>query len=535
MRFLYDYQNEPAERFMERGNLLCALDTGGGKTAISIACAEELMEIGKVNRVLIVCPTGLKDQWAQALAKFTSLPTRQKKVKSETIQIAASPGCVVIDGTPAQKRDQYKDALGPDCEYVICGYDNVVDEWRSVRRLGAGMVVLDEATAIKAFGSERSKHFKSRVNPPYRLALTATPIDNKPEEVYSIMQWVDSDVLGDADMFELAYIERDYVGRVTGYKNLDVLHKKLEPALFRLSINDPELDVHLPDREYVTWTVPIGGQTRALYNAMGWQLVDAIDNLMPGAGFDLGDYYAGRKKNVSGSAGKVAGLHTVLEMFLDSPGLVSISAKKYRESNGLHGSKTAVDWSNDMWGLSPAKLNYLDDKLWHVFDSPDSKVIIFTQYKEMVDQLAYRLSESIMTDYAIVTYHGSMTKIARAEAKAKFQQDPDCRVFISSDAGGVGVDLPQANWLINYDIPWSYGAAHQRNGRHIRVSSEHELVHVVNMVCERTIEQRKLEQVLFKEEVSDAVLDGKMAVSGKLQNDVSTLRQWLVDSLDPRV
>jgi SNF2 family DNA or RNA helicase len=283
VRFLYDYQDEPAERFIKRGNLLCALDTGGGKTAISIACAEELMELGKVNRVLIVCPTGLKDQWAQALAKFTDLPKTNKTVKDQTIEIAASPGCVVIDGTPAQKQGRYKDALGPDCEYVICGYDNVVDEIRSIRRLRAGLVILDEATAIKSFGSARSKHFKSRLFAPYRMALTATPIENKPEELFSIMEWVDPEVLGDYDMFELAYIERDYSGRVIKYKNLDVLNEKMQDAMFRMSIEDPELDAHLPDREHLIWTVPIGGQTRKFYNAIGWQLYDALDSLMPGA------------------------------------------------------------------------------------------------------------------------------------------------------------------------------------------------------------------------------------------------------------
>lgn len=534
MRFLYDYQNEPAERFIERGNLLCALDTGGGKTAIAIACAEELLEFGRISRVLIVCPTGLKDQWAQALAKFTSLPTSPRKVKSETIEIAAAPGCVIIDGTPARKRAQYDIALGPNCEYVICGYDNIVDEWRQVRKLRCDMVVLDEATAIKSFTSERSQHIKLRVRPPYRLALTATPIDNKPEEVFSIMQWVDPEVLGDADMFELAYITRDYAGRVIEYKNLDVLHKKLEPAMFRMSIDHPELDEHLPNREYETWTVPIGGRSRAFYNEMGWQLVDAIDNMMPGAGFDLGAYYAGLKKDINGSAGKVAGLLTVLEMFLDSPELVVISARKYRESNGQHGSSTANDWWTDTFGLTAAKLNYLTYNIESFLTRKDDKFIIFSKYKEMVEQIAERFRGDFF-GLSLVTYHGSMTKLARAEAKAKFQQDPDCRIFISSDAGGVGVDLPQANWLINYDIPLSYGSAHQRNGRHIRVSSEHEMVHVVNMVCERTIEERTLDRVYFKEDVSNAVLDGKVAKSGRLQNDVSTLRQWLVDTLDPRV
>lgn len=514
---------------MERGNLLCALDTGGGKTAISIAAAEELLERGKVQRVLVVCPAGLKDQWAEALAKFTSLPTTEKKVKSERITVAAAPGCVVIDGTPDQKRALYKTALGSACEYVICGFDNVVDEWRQVRRLGAGLVVLDEATAIKSFTSDRSRHFKDFVHPPYRLALTATPVENKPEELFSIMEWVDDTVLGSWQMFELAYIERDYAGRVIEYKNLDVLYEKVAPALFRLSMNDEELDAYLPDRDSEVWTVPIGGQTRAVYNALGWQLIDAIDSLMPGAGFDLSAYYAGRKKNVSGAAGKVAGLHTVLEMFLDCPGLVRTSALKYRDSNGVHGSKTATEWLNDMWGLASPKMDYLLNKVLDILVDPDSKIIIFSQYKEMVNVLA-----ALFPDWS-VTYHGGMTKTARLAAKAKFQQDPACRIFISSDAGGVGTDLPQANWLINYDLPWSYGALHQRKGRHVRVSSEFEVVHIADMVCERTIEERKLDQVRFKQAIAEAVVDGKLAASGKLANDVATLRTWLLDTLDPRV
>ena len=146
-----------------------------------------------------------------------------------------------------------------------------------------------------------------------------------------------------------------------------------------------------------------------------------------------------------------------------------------------------------------------------------------------MDLLAHRIEAM---NYGVVTYHGGMTKVAREAAKAKFQQHDDCRVFISSDAGGVGTDLPQANWLINYDIPWSYGRLHQRKGRHVRVSSEFDLVHIIDMVCERTIEERKLDQVNFKQEIAEAIVDGKLKASGKLQNDVATLRSWLVDTLD---
>jgi SNF2 family DNA or RNA helicase len=236
---------------------------------------------------------------------------------------------------------------------------------------------------------------------------------------------------------------------------------------------------------------------------------------------------------LDGRAGKVAGLHAVLEMFLDSPSLVSISAKKYKDTNGEHGSKNAVDWAPEMWGLRLAKRDYLDNKLGEILKQPDGKVIIFTQYKEMVELLAEHMSDKLHGG-TLVTYHGGMTKLARSAAVAKFQQDPDCRVFISSHAGGYGVDLPQANWLIHYDVPWSFGKDHQFSGRHVRASSEHERVYIVHMACERTIEERKLDNIYFKQSVSDAVLDGHGAVLGKLDNDVSQLKQWLLDTLDPR-
>lgn len=534
MRFLYDYQIPAAEKFLDRGNLLCALDTGGGKTAISIAVAEELLEMGKVDRVLIVCPTGLKEQWAQALAQFTDLSTMEKKIKNERITIAASPGCVIIDGTPDKKSKQYKEARTAS-EYVIVGYDNIVDEWRDIKRLRADFVILDEAAAIKSFTSGRAKHFKQHVTPPYRMALTATPIENKPEELFSIMEWVDADVLGDAMMFDMAYIDRDYSGKVISYKNLDVLHEKIDPALFRLSIEDSELDAYLPDRDRKTWTVPLGAKSRSVYNEIGWQLVDAIDDLMPGAGFDLGAYYAGRKSSVGGQAGNVAGLHTVLAMFLDSPNLVTISGRKYQQTSGEHGSKTATDWLDKVFQMHGQKLEYLLARMKEIsFKDPNAKFLIFSQYTEMVTLIAEAVWDALpLTDSGVI-YTGKMTKVARSAAKAKFQQDPNCRVMVLSDAGGVGMDLPQANWLINYDLPWSHGKKHQRDGRHVRASSKHKIVHIVDMVCERTIEERVQANVAFKESIADAVIDGRMKVSARLQNDVSTLREYLLDTLDPR-
>ena len=96
------------------------------------------------------------------------------------------------------------------------------------------------------------------------------------------------------------------------------------------------------------------------------------------------------------------------------------------------------------------------------------------------------------------TYTGRMNAKEKEKSKEKFLLDPDCRVFISSDAGGYGVDLPNANLLINYDLPWSAGLTMQRNGRIKRASSRWPSVTIQDMLIEGSIEERQHEMLLTK-------------------------------------
>src|SRR5262249_36228958 len=144
------------------------------KTPIGIACAEELLGCEDISLCMIVCDASLKYQWAQALAKFTDLPQQTLTLKldgeKQTIVIPAEPGCVVIEGKPFQRnkvkysaaddRKRQYESVAKRTDYVIVSYDNVVDDARWVRRLNPGLVILDEATAIKTFAAERTKQVK---------------------------------------------------------------------------------------------------------------------------------------------------------------------------------------------------------------------------------------------------------------------------------------------------------------------------------------------------------------------------------------
>jgi SNF2 family DNA or RNA helicase len=130
-----------------------------------------------------------------------------------------------------------------------------------------------------------------------------------------------------------------------------------------------------------------------------------------------------------------------------------------------------------------------------------------------------------------VLVNGDMSNKAKDVAKRRFQTDPKCRLFLSSDAGGYGVDLPQAQYLISYDLPWSAGALAQRNARIIRLSSTFDTVTIFSLLMKGSIEERQYDMLAQKNLIASAVVDGKGADSdGRLVLNLSTLRTFLLGS-----
>jgi superfamily II DNA or RNA helicase len=132
--------------------------------------------------------------------------------------------------------------------------------------------------------------------------------------------------------------------------------------------------------------------------------------------------------------------------------------------------------------------------------------VIFSNYKAGVYEVLRRLEVS---GIKAVGYTGSLNAKKKEEAKVAFQTTPDIRVFVSSDAGGYGVDLPQANLLINLDQPWSSGMAVQRNARINRASSTWPTITIQDFLIKDSIEQRQYETLKLKKSVANAILDGK--------------------------
>ena len=508
----------------DRQSMLVAYDLGLGKTVLTIAAVERLMDEGRITEPgIVICLSSLKYQWAGQITKFTN----------------GTSTPLVIDGDKKKRTAQYEQAydwVNSGVDYVIMNYEQVVNDWEMVKKLPRGFVVLDEATAIKSFKSKRAKHVKRLANSPFRFALTGTPVENgKPEELFSIMQFVDKDVLGRFDIFDKAFIVRNNWGGVERYVNLPVLHERIKDASVRKAQKDPDVAPYLPDAIHEDpILVTFDRKTAKVYSKILRDLLYDLDEAQTlfGGSFNIFAHYGMQSDNSGPEAearGKIMSKIGCLKMLCSHPDLLRTSATKYTQMGG-EGSAYAHELVEEghMDGVtSTPKLDYLEAYVKDFLDQDEAnKVVIFATHVDMLDYIVERLGED-----RCVKYSGRLDAKTKEANKVRFNTEPDIRVLVSSDAGGYGVDLPAANLLVNYDLPWSAGSATQRNGRINRASSTWETIIIQDILVRGSIEVRQHDALQQKNAVADAVVDGKgIDAHGGLDLTLGSLKKFLEKS-----
>jgi SNF2 family DNA or RNA helicase len=553
---LYPYQEKPVDFFLARGSLLLAMEQGVGKTMVAVAAAEELLGCGDIGLNLVVVPASLKYQWAERIAEHTDIPTVEVTIKGESFTIPAPPYGVVIDGKPFQKKGirysaeddrarQYA-TITDETDYVILAYDNILDDVAQIKRIKRRsplMVTLDEVSAIKGLESRRSKRVKRMLTADYRMGLTGTPIENRPDEAFSIMQWVDKTVLGDWPFFEKSFIKRNSNGSVRRYNNLPLFHEIMSQAMYRKKRSDPDVAPYMPDEEYDTWEVTLDHETKVAYYTIGRDLLAELRAMRHSGDFNLANYYAGRGGNDEGTqAGKAMAKYTAMEQLLDHPDLVVASAMDYQDSKDRRAEgEEKASWPGSQYCYKIWQENLVDElfhspklielkaRLATLFEAnPDAKVLIYTRWIEMLGILEWDLP------YPSVLYHGGLNASSKAAVISRFTNDSSIRLFLSSHAGAYGCDMSMSSDLINYDSDWSAGKGDQINGRIIRASSEFDKVFIHTMECQGTVEVRKRQVVEHKRRIASAVVDGVGADRmGRIENDLKTLTAWLDETIPP--
>ncbi len=509
--------------------MLCAYSMGMGKTVLSLAVIEEWLAQGDVHTCMVVVPASLKWQWAASIARFTDVPTKQRPVGRAHINVPDESACIVVDGTKAQKQKQYQAILETRPDYVVLSYENVVNDWRHVRKIRPDVLVGDEISYVKSFRAQRTKKIK-RLTARFRLGLSGTVIDNgQPEELFSIFEWIDEDVLGRWDLFDRAFIHRSRSGIPVAYRNLPLLHSKISDAMIRRTYRDADVAPYMPKVKETVLPVRLGPRTLAAYEQIAQDLLKELDKLGGSGSLDLAAVYAGRTDSGNTAQGRVMARLSALQMLINHPDLLRDSARSHADGDGgsAYAARLVDRGVLDEVNGSPkldAVVRYLRKRL---MADPTLKVILFSFNKGVLPRLAAELKQ-----WKAVYFTGDLTAKAKAEARAVFASEPDVRLFLASDAGGYGLDLPEARLLLNYDQRDSSGAMDQRNTRHVRASSLFEEVEVVNVVAQDTIEERRMERLAVKRRTNSAILDGRGAdEDGRVVNDVESLRTNLTRSL----
>ena len=467
---LYPYQVEGVAFLAGRGRALLADDMGLGKTLQAIAAAYWLHRHEQVERVLVVCPASLKRQWAREIAKFTGAEAQ------------------VVEGPVAARAVQYRKETG----FYVINYELTLRDFLLINEtLAPDLLILDEAQRIKNWRTKVASAVK-RIPTPYAFVLTGTPLENRLEDLYSLMQVVDPRVLGPLWRYLVDFHITDERGKVLGYRNLSELRRRLAPVMLRRDrslVRD-----QLPERIEQRLDVALSPKQQGIHDeavATAARLAQIMK----------------RRPLTPVEQNRMMAALQQARMACDAAGLVD------KETEG-----------------SP-KLDELETILDELCRLSGLKAVVFSQWErmtEMVEQRVRRLG------LGCVRLHGGVPSANRGALVDRFREDDSVQVFISTDAGGVGLNLQCASVLVNLDIPWNPAVLDQRIARVHRLGQS-KRVQAILLVASQSYEERVLglvqgKRTLFDNVVAPGATEDVIGVSRRL---AEVLAEDLAETAEP--
>ena len=455
-RPLLPYQIEGVLHLAFGERALLADDMGLGKTAQAIAACALLRELRGIERVLVVSPASLKAEWEEQIAKFLHAGRRSPSASTGGDDFPVT----VVFGGPASRRAAYERRAF----FTLCNYEQILGDGDVlIATLQPDVVILDEAQRIKNWQTKTANAVK-KLHSRYAFVLTGTPLENRIDEIYSIVQFLDPELLGPLFRFNREFYDLDEKGRPIAYRNLEELAARVSSVMLRRRKEDVESQ--LPGRVDKTFFVPMTDAQMRFYDDYE-RLVGRLASV------------ARRRPLAKEEFEKLQRYLACMRMVCDTPGI--LDDKPY----------------------DCPKMDEIEGLLPDLLDDPGCKIIVFSEWVRML---------ALVRDYAVgagleFAWHtGSVPQQRRRAEIRRFREDPDCRLFLSSESGGVGLNLQAANVVVNMDQPWNPARLEQRIARAWR-KYQTRPVTVVNLVSENTIEHRMLGLLEAKRALADGVLD----------------------------
>jgi hypothetical protein len=448
---LLSYQREGTLHLAFGERVLLADEMGLGKTIQAIAACELLARREGIGRVLIVCPASLKAEWEEQIVRFTERGTK------------------LVFGPRIQRLAAY----GEPAFFTIINYEQVLTDADDINGiLAPDVVILDEAQRIKNWHTKTARRVKA-LRSRYAFVLTGTPIENRIDELYSIVQYLDPELVGPLFRFNREFYRLDERGRPTEYQNLDELRRRIGSIMLRRRKIDVEKD--LPGRTVKTYFVPMVEEQQNRYEEYRAPAARLIAQSQ-------------RRPLTQAEFDRLQMLLACMRMICDTPAILEPACR-----------------------VSP-KLEELERILNDLFEEPGRKVIVFSEWERMLE-LVRELAAEMGVEAAWHT--GSVPQQRRRAEIMRFKKDPTCRLFLSTDSGSVGLNLQVASAVVNVDLPWNPAKLEQRIARAWR-KHQTRSVSVVNLVTEGSIEHAILHLLGQKQALAGGILDG--------EGDIATLK-----------
>lgn len=449
----YEYQKETVFFGSEKNSALFLLPTGSGKTVVAITLYNELKLSNKVTAPgIIVVPASLKYQWVKEVSKFSDL-------------IAHS-----VD-TPSKVGKKF-DKQFEDCDLLICNYEtlknkSVVEKLKSIN---CQFIIGDEIQKINNYKSGLHKAICQFNDLEYRYGMTATPITNNPENVFGIFNFLDSNLFKTHGKFATNYIVYKGYGRVAGAKNVDHLKSQINPYIFMKTEDD--ISDQLPELVVTPIYCTMPNKTKKINDEIMRDLKTAQDAVAAIEEKINNPKLLETNAEYKQWTAKVMAYQTFAQELADDPRLLGMS-----ESN--MSNQYNID------GLDSPKLNVLKELVSNIIDA-DETVCIFTKYERMQRLLINELQQEFK-DVKIAYINGSMDPEERyKQAYTLFQDDPDYKVLIVTEAGNAGISLSKCKNLIEYDLADSYANQIQRHGRVKRADSISRISNIYQIILDES-------------------------------------------------
>ncbi|MDQ3885970.1 MAG: DEAD/DEAH box helicase [Actinomycetota bacterium] len=452
----YDYQVQAAQTALRRmrGRAILADEVGLGKTIEAGLVLAELRQRGLADKTLVIVPAGLVGQWQEELDRKFLLPSVVPRAGSWE-QSTDRP--VVVASLAAARRDPLRSTLTGECWDLI-----VVDEAHRVRN-------------PRSASGRLARALRTR----YLLMLTATPVENRLDDLFELVSLVAPGLLGTAKEFHSRH-GGTAASDARAVRDVAALQARMREVMVRHRRS--EVSVMLPQRLAETVRVVPTPDEAALYTQLGTRIREAAS---------------------SASTSTLLALRHTARLAGSGPIALAPALTKL----GWH--ELATDAAAVTSGKERPLLELLDRRA-----SRGEKVVVFSAFRRTVEHLAAVIESAGL---APAVYHGGLSRRAKDQAVCDFSSHAD--VLVTTEAAGEGRNLQFCHVMINYDLPWNPMQIEQRLGRLHRIGQDHD-VELTNLVTAGTIDDHLLRVLETKINLFELVVGELDMILGRISDEL---------------